>query len=214
MLYCEYSESKYQIYSEYSMFKNNKILTALLATSLIGVAATAQAETLSGTASLTVQNAFNLVETTQLSFGTITVAKATGTHDSNDDANMVLSPEGGTPVITNAAATGGAIGSIVAGNPATFDVTGAAPFTDLIVTMTAGTTLTNASAPPGNGAFTLSVFAARETGATSNIASLGTITTDLNGAKSFTLGSTLTIDGSADYIDGLYSGTYSVEVAY
>jgi hypothetical protein len=50
--------------------------------------------------------------------------------------------------------------------------------------------------------------------ATSNISSLGTITTDLNDAKSFTLGSTLTIDGSADYIDGLYSGTYPVEVAY
>ena len=127
---------------------------------------------------------------------------------------MVLSPEGGTPTITNAAATGGAIGSIVGGTPATFDVSGAAPFTDLIVTMTAGTTLTNASAPPGNGAFTLSAFAARETGATSNIASLGTITTDLNGAKSFTLGATMTIDGSTDYIDGLYSGTYNVEVAY
>jgi hypothetical protein len=214
MLYCEYSESKYQIYSEYSMFKNNKILTTLFAASIIGVAATAQAETVTGTASLTVQNAFSLVETTQLSFGTITVAAATGTHDSDDDATMVLSPEGGTPVITNAAATGGAIGSIVAGTPATFDVSGAAPFTDLVVTMTAGTTLTNAAAPPGNGAFTLSAFAARETGATANIASLGSITTDLNGAKTFTLGATMTIDGSSDYIDGLYSGTYNVEVAY
>lgn len=195
------------------MFKNNKILTTLFAASIIGVAATAQAETVTGTASLTVQNAFSLVETTQLSFGTITVAAATGTHDSDDDATMVLSPEGGTPVITNAA-TGGAIGSIVAGTPATFDVSGAAPFTDLVVTMTAGTTLTNAAAPPGNGAFTLSAFAARETGATANIASLGSITTDLNGAKTFTLGATMTIDGSSDYIDGLYSGTYNVEVAY
>lgn len=196
------------------MFKHNKILTALFAASIIGVAATAQAETVTGTASLTVQNAFSLVETTQLSFGTITVAAATGTHASADDATMVLSPEGGTPVITNAAATGGAIGSIVAGTPATFDVSGAAPFTDLVVTMTAGTTLTNAAAPPGNGAFTLSAFAARETGATSNIASLGNITTDLNGAKTFTLGATMTIDGSSDYIDGLYSGTYNVEVSY
>jgi len=196
------------------MFKHNKILTALFAASIIGVAATAQAETVTGTASLTVQNAFSLVETTQLSFGTITVAAATGTHDAADDATMVLSPEGGTPVITNAAATGGAIGSIVAGTPATFDVSGAAPFTDLVVTMTAGTTLTNSAAPPGNGAFTLSAFAARETGATSNIASLGNITTDLNGAKSFTLGATMTIDGSSDYIDGLYSGTYNVEVSY
>ena len=196
------------------MSKHNKILTALFAASIIGVAATAQAETVTGTASLTVQNAFSLVETTQLSFGTITVAAATGTHASADDATMVLSPEGGTPVITNAAATGGAIGSIVAGTPATFDVSGAAPFTDLVVTMTAGTTLTNAAAPPGNGAFTLSAFAARETGATSNIASLGNITTDLNGAKSFTLGATMTIDGSSDYIDGLYSGTYNVEVSY
>lgn len=196
------------------MFKHNKILTALFAASIIGVAATAQAETVTGTASLTVQNAFSLVETTQLSFGTITVAAATGTHASADNATMVLSPEGGTPVITNAAATGGAIGSIVAGTPATFDVSGAAPFTDLVVTMTAGTTLTNAAAPPGNGAFTLSAFAARETGATSNIASLGNITTDLNGAKTFTLGATMTIDGSSDYIDGLYSGTYNVEVSY
>lgn len=196
------------------MFKHNKILTALIATALMGVAANSNAETVSGTASLTVQNAFTLAETTQLSFGTITVAKSTSTNVPAKNATMVLAPEGGSPTITNDAAEGGTIGSIIAGTPATFDVTGAAPFTELTVKMTVGTTLTNATAPPENGAFTLSAFAAREAGETSNIATGGNITTDLNGAKSFTLGATMTIDGGKDYIDGLYSGTYSVEVTY
>ena len=196
------------------MFKHNKILMALLSTSILGVAITAQATTISGTASLTVQNAFDVAESTPLSFGTITVAKATGTHAPADNATMLLAPEGGTPTITNKPVTGGAIGSIVAGSPATFDVSNAAPFTELTVNMTAGTTLQNASAPPGNGEFTLSAFAARETGETSNIATGGKITTDVDGAKSFTLGATMTINGDADYVDGLYSGTYNVEVVY
>lgn len=200
------------------MLTRNKILTALLAsTTMLASTASVAAETVSATASVTVQNAFTLGESVPLSFGTITVKKATGAFAPADAGTFTLSPEGGSGTVGGTAATGGAIASIVAGTPGTFDISNASAFTDLTVTIAGPADgLKNASAPKDNGYFILEGFNVRESGATSNQPALSTITvkTDLAGAQSFTLGATLKIGNGEEFIDGVYSGSYTVKVAY
>jgi hypothetical protein len=212
-------------YTEISMLKRNKILIALMASaSTLTTASIHAAETVNATASVTVQNAFELVESTQLSFGTITIAKAVGTQGTSPaDPKIELTTQGESTATSGdvgttppAGSSAAKISSIVSGTPATFDIANASPFTVLTVTaeIVAGTKLSNSSAGSTNGKFTLSAFKLREAGESADISSGGTITTLLDGTSSFNVGATLTAESDKDYIDGVYSGSYTVKVSY
>lgn len=197
------------------MLTRNKIMTAfVVAATFTTTSAAFAAETVSSTASVTVQNAFDLSESAALNFGTITVNKATGTYVANTDASLTLSPEGGTPTL-DVSADKGTITSIVNGSPATFDIANASGFTVLNITLdSTASVLKNASAPSENGTFKISALTILEAGETTPLTTGYKVTTKLDGSASFNLGAKLSMAGDKDYVDGVYSGTYSVKVSY
>ena len=198
------------------MLKRNKISIALLATSVVVSASAFAEESVSSTATVTVQNAFDFAETAPLTFGTLTVTKATGTYDAATVPTLIINPDGTLSEGTSDADTGGSIKRIVDGSPASFEVANAASFTDLTITLPADSAaeLTNPSAPNDNGKFTLLAFKALKDGETTAVTTDGLIGTDLNGSAVFTVGATLKIEGNKDYIDGEYVGNYTVKIAY
>ena len=130
------------------MLNRNKILAALLASSTVLITTSINAaETVNATASVTVQNAFELVESEQLSFGTITFAKGDGTPTTQP--TILLSTQGeSTATNSTGGTTAAKVSTITTGTPATFDIANASPFTTLNVTISVATTdkLSNASA--------------------------------------------------------------------
>lgn len=112
------------------MFKRNQITTALLAAALLSFSAISAAqETTTGEVSVTVSNGFSLASTTNINFGTI---RATQTLAGTAVANTAFVAIGGDGTVTTGASdTNGVITSIVDGAPALFDISGAAPFTNL-----------------------------------------------------------------------------------
>jgi hypothetical protein len=205
------------------MLNRNKILVALLASSTVLINTSLNAaETVNATASVTVQNAFELVESAQLSFGTITFAKGAGTPTTQP--TILLSTQGGSsPTNSTGGTTQAKVSTITTGTPATFDIANASPFTNLSVTISVLSTdkLSNASAGSGNGKFSLKEFDFREVGESADIEGVanststsGSITTLLDGTSSFAVGATLVADAEKDYIDGVYSGSYTVKVSY
>ena len=180
------------------------------------------AETVNATASVTVQNAFELVESAQLSFGTITFAKGAGTPTAQP--TILLSTQGESTATNSVGGTTAAkVSTITTGTPATFDIANASPFTSLDVTISVLATdkLSNSSAGSENGKFSLKEFDFREAGepddvagATDSLSTTGSITTLLDGTSSFSVGATLVADAEKDYIDGVYSGSYTVKVSY
>ncbi len=205
------------------MLNRNKILAALLASSTVLITTSINAaETVNATASVTVQNAFELVESEQLSFGTITFAKGDGTPTTQP--TILLSTQGeSTATNSTGGTTAAKVSTITTGTPATFDIANASPFTTLNVTISVATTdkLSNASAGSGNGKFSLKEFDFREAGESTDVEGVanstttsGSITTLLDGTSSFAVGATLEADAEKDYIDGVYSGSYTVKVSY
>jgi hypothetical protein len=205
------------------MLKRNKIMFALLATTTLVSANTFAEESINGTASVTVQNAFDLVETTQLSFGVVTAVKASAdpvTTSGSETYNptITMNPDGTTDS-ADGDANLGTLNQITAGTPATFDVSNVASFTAMKITLP--TTAVSLKASNGNtaaGEFSLSTFTLREVGKTANVtltAGVGNITSDENGVISFNVGGQLAITGKdKEYTDGIYSGTYAVKVDY
>ena len=205
------------------MLNRNKILAALLASSTVLITTSINAaETVNATASVTVQNAFELVESEQLSFGTITFAKGDGTPTTQP--TILLSTQGeSTATNSTGGTTAAKVSTITTGTPATFDIANASPFTTLNVTISVATTdkLSNASAGSGNGKFSLKEFDFREAGESTDVEGVanstttsGSIATLLDGTSSFAVGATLEADAEKDYIDGVYSGSYTVKVSY
>jgi len=204
-----------------SMFKRNNLYTAVVASSALMLTATAFAESTPGTASITVTNAFSLVETTPISFGEIQIANDT---DAGTGGVVTVTIPGNANPMTlqNAATEAEANGNILAqGTAGRFDITGAAPFTDLTITFPAAFELTNSAAPPSTPAF--SVLLAPATtfivgGANDGVLydAGGNLATDGTGAVGFSLGGVLTTDDTATavYADGIYSGTYTMVVNY
>ncbi|ADZ89351.1 DUF4402 domain-containing protein [Marinomonas mediterranea] len=172
------------------------------------------AETVTGNASVTVQNAFNLSETTALSFGTI---RATGDTAGTETAALQISSDGTSNNPTSTDSTAAAISVITAGNAAVFTIDSAAPSSNLTITLpSSAITLTSTL---NDGLFSIDTFEATITsGPRDGTAySAGNLLTDSTGAVTFAVGATLTTGtGATDgaYDDGSYTGTYSITVDY
>lgn len=165
----------------------------------------------SGTASLTVQNSFSFSESRPLNFGTISVSKA-DSYSSGADSSFTLSPLGGVEVINNT--NGGKVGLIKAGSPAVFTVANAAPHSDLTLEVSESVNLVHINGLIDNGQFELTDIIAVKDGSTEVIRSGNTVKTNLAGALELSLGATVMIEGDKEYRDGLYQGTYSIELQY
>jgi hypothetical protein len=194
------------------MFKRNQIQKTLLVSALTVSAGMAMAqETVTSQASITVQNAFNLVEVAPVSFGTVTVAQST-----TAVSTLLIQPDGVTDVT---AASGGTFSVITPGSPGQYTVDSAAGFTNLTITRpaTADVELVNPVANSTNGRFILSGLTFLEDGEAGAGASSATIETDVAGTLAFNVGATLTVPSAttaAAFVDGDYVGSYTLRVAY
>jgi hypothetical protein len=177
------------------------------------------AETVSdATATVTIQNAFILVETTPINFGTLRAF-----HDSaggTDIASLVLTPSGTSSIVEAGVAK---MTSLVPATPGLFSVTGAAPFTDLTVVFPVAVTNLVAVGAPGTSP-DFQIASADWTGTVAGGANDGAIyaasnlQTDVNGEVALNVGTTLTTDTATTrtsaYIDAVYSANYSLEINY
>ncbi|TKB54951.1 DUF4402 domain-containing protein [Ferrimonas aestuarii] len=198
-----------------------KPLALALAVSTLALSQVAVAETVSATATVTVRNAFTLTEDSALNFGEIraTPDPTAGTTPANV-ATIALNSNGswGAPSLGGVAN----IQVLSGGAPATFTVSGVAPFSNLTLTLpTTPVNLTTGSAPPGASKLIVNAFEATITsGANSGTryASAGDLQADVSGEVTFAVGATLSTDNvdnvGASYMDTAYSGTYTVEVTY
>lgn len=189
---------------------NKTFIKATLAASLAVISFGTAAEPASFQAGVTVQNAFTFTKDSDLDFGTIR-AKSDGT----EVATLVL-PADPNANSSTPAATDAEIAILVQGTPASFSVSGVSPFATLTITDPTATDITPDAAPSGTPGFTLddpTYYVL--TGATPNATATGSMQADVNGEITFNLGATLSTAASAnDYIDGTYSGTFTVELAY
>lgn len=203
------------------MFKRKQLYTALVSTSLLAaVSMNTLAQTPAVTdATVTVQNTFVLTELTPLNLGTI---RATADPAGTVQATYIVNANGTTSV----PASGGpaaAISELVEGEPATYEVSGAAGFADIDVTVTtpASDELTLSGAPPGTPVFSIGTFTTYITSGpninTAYVATTNEATTDVAGSVTFSVGATLSTDDAASteaYADGDYVGNYTVTVSY
>ncbi|WP_371192761.1 hypothetical protein [Glaciecola sp. SC05] len=203
------------------MFKRNQLYVSLFAATMVLGTSTAMAqESVSSSASIVVQNAFDLTEVAPLDFGTV---RATVDSDPTDDtgsvsiASFTLGADGSTGSVSLAggATTVAALSVIANGTPAEFAIANASPFTTINISSVTAFDLVNTGAAPGTAVFGVSSVIFREVGATANGT---TVTTDIGGAAGFTLGATLSTDDATsaqtNYADGTYSGTFVMQVSY
>ncbi|MGQ8367403.1 hypothetical protein [Glaciecola sp. 1036] len=203
------------------MFKRNQLYVSLFAAAAaLGTTSAMAQESVTSSASVVVQNAFDLAEVAPLDFGTV---RATVDSDPTDDttnvsvASFALSPAGttGSVAVAGGATTVAQLSVISSGTPAEFAITNAAPFTSITLNAVSDFDLVNSAAAPGTAVFGVTSVVFRETGATANGTS---VTTDINGEAGFTLGATLETDDATtaqtNYSDGTYSGTFVMEVQY
>ncbi|ALS32156.1 hypothetical protein PTRA_a0852 [Pseudoalteromonas translucida KMM 520] len=194
-----------------------KLLTkTTLAASVALLAFGASAETATFNAGVTVQNAFTFQSTADLDFGTI---RATADTATTDTATLVLAANPATSSKTAASGAGAEIAVLTAGTPASFSVSGVSPFATLTIDATGVTgAISPVTAPAGTAGFTLSTPTYYVlTGANPNSAATTAIQVDSTGAATFNMGATLTTDAttpSSDYIDGDYSGTFTLILDY
>lgn len=197
------------------MFMKNRIsrIMAISTVSLLAASGAVNAETATGNASVTVQNGFDLDETTPLSFGTIV---ATANDNAGDVATLVVDSDGVTEDVADSPGTTASIVSIAAGTPGTFTVSNAAPNTVLTITLPTDFELTDPSSTDAK-IFDVSGFEA------TTIASgtAFTFDTDDTGTLVFNIGATLSTEtgtGSADsalaYENVTFTGTYTMTVNY
>jgi len=209
---------------------NVKTLSKVIAIALLAAGATQATakETVNSTATVKVQNAFDLAENTGLDFGTLRVTADTGTAKATAVAATVTVKSDGSGT-TAANPSGSVLASaqvIAEGSPATYTVTKVAPFSKMVITFPADDSviLSAASAPNETSKFTLSGFEAYVTsGANANTAyDTGTsnLAADVDGTVTFAVGATLNTDkrgtegAITQYIDGDYTGKYDIIVAY
>jgi hypothetical protein len=168
--------------------------------------ASAQSQTATYSAQVTVQNAFTIGETTPLNLGTIAAISS-----NTAGTQAVLTLNSGTGVTSVVQGSGGSLSRILAIAPATrgqISVTNAPPSTLLTVSNPGSATynLTNPAAPAGTPAL---VFTPGYTAVGFNY------TTSATGALAINVGGTLATAQSANpYVDGTYTGSYQVQIAY
>ncbi|MBQ4836341.1 MULTISPECIES: DUF4402 domain-containing protein [Pseudoalteromonas] len=168
-------------------------------------------------AKVKVKNAFQLVKNNDLDFGTIrAVADNTGT----DTASLTIPADTTqTPTVASTNVNNAEIAIISAGSPAQFQISGVVPFATLSITDPVETDVSLA-AGSGSGAagFKLGSFTYYiETGASNSTPVVGKqIQVNENGEAVFNIGATLstTTGNSANYLDGDYIGTFTLEVSY
>lgn len=204
------------------MFKRNQVYKAVVAASLMAVSAASLAETVNSTATVTVQNTFNLLEVAPISFGTVrAVGDATGT---TNIATYTVKADGSNEPVTEVGAA--KLTVLAPGTRGEYSVDGAAPFVDLTITFpAAAVNMTNGTAPPGSARFELptagweaEIIGGVNDGAAYNSGSAN-LQTDISGAVGFYLGGSITTDSrstgqNGTYIDGIYSGNYTIQVNY
>lgn len=204
-----------------SMFKRNQLYVSLFATSMIlGATSVVAQESVTSSASVVVQNAFDLAEVSAIDFGTV---RATVDSDPTDDtasihiSSFTLGTDG---TVSGVSAVGGAttessMSVISNGTPGEFAISNASPFTTITISAVSAFDIANASAAPGTAVFGVSNVLFREAGATSDATS---VTTDINGEINFTVGADLSTDDNAaaqtNYSDGTYTGNFVMEVSY
>lgn len=187
-----------------------KILALALTTcSVLALGSAAEAETITSTADVTVQNAIGFSETNTLSFGTI-VAIGDGTVGGNPATiAMGIGAANASTVSPVGAAADDLIIELIVGDRAEYAITGAAPNTGLNLTIPAGSITLDCGACSGaQPDFSLGTFIANDVA--------GVVTTDGVGDFTLFVGGTLSTDATAvaPYEDGLYDGDYDVTVAY
>lgn len=149
---------------------------------------------------LVLRTSLALAEVQKLSFGKLAVFSS-----ATDQASLKLDPDGQT-TITNA----GAAKIVRFGNetPATFKVTTGAAYAPVSITLPAGTVyLTHQSQSPSIARLLATNFVSLPTSANAKL--------DASGALEFRLGATLRTELTANpYQDGLYTGSYLLDVEY
>lgn len=192
-----------------------KTLKYLAVATLPVIASSAFAlETVNSTATVVVQNAFTLTESAAMTFGTI---RATADTAATATASLTLPADGSAGAVTAGTPASANIVIITAGTPASFAVSNAAPSTALTLTLPASAvSLTTAG---GTANFTVDTFVAQITSGPSNGSAYAAsnLITDAAGAVTFDVGATLHTDATtpaSDYLDGTYTGNYTVQVDY
>lgn len=204
------------------MTKFNKIATGISAVLMLASAGQVAAETVTSTATATVQNAFTLAETAALDFGTF---RATNDETVAAEVATLVRPANAA---TASSSTNGATGlaviqSLIEGAPGGYSVSGVANFSTLTLTLptTGVVTLAAAGSPAGVAEFAVEDFTAYKTSGTPGVinldaSSVGTFQVDATGAATFAVGASLQTAPVAgeSYADVPYSGDYIVLVEY
>jgi hypothetical protein len=213
------------------MFKRNKILTVVASSALITCSAVSTAqESVTSTATVTVQNAFDLTEVAPLTFGTLRASQnlqidgGSGAETVSTEATYVVKSDGTANITTASVLSGGganatsALSELTAGTPGEYSIANAAPFTNLTVSDPADFTLTNPSAPAAsffNVQIALSDMTVSGGGNDGDTVTGSNLLTDATGAVSLLVGGTIFIDDTATEVpDGAYTGTYVIQVDY
>lgn len=207
----------------------NKIFTkAAMAVSIAAASFTSflvSAETANVVASVQVKNTFDFAAGDPMNFGVIRV---TNGGDAADFASVILPPLAGSNpgyIATAGTTNTDAVISVLDSTdfaPATFTISGASNFTDIVIQTIADVTMTTQDAAPGGPGFTLSDFKyyvvdGTNDGDTGEIdGSASIVTTDIDGAATFSVGATLTTDKAVftQYGDVAYTGDVAVTVEY
>ena len=172
-----------------------------------------QADTFNATA--TVASSITLVETTPLNLGTLFLPTTPANCANGDESTLTISSVGAAAVVGAGANNCANADFIVlsADTPGVVTVTGAAAFGTVTVTSGTPVDLTHSSANPALPAITFTtVVTAPTTG--------NTLTLDANGDGAIVVGGVFTLEDSADnvpltaYADGVYTGTYDIDVSY
>lgn len=177
--------------------------------SLVLYSGTVNAASVVGSASLTVQNSFGFSQSKPLDFGKLPISRSER-GISSTDTSFTLAPTGETYFIDKKE-TEELVGS---GTPAVVNVINATPYTDLTLNVSDTVHLLHHSGITQVGSFSLTNVKAMVTGSQTEVSSGQTITTNLAGSLELSLGATVKFQGNRDYLDGIYHGTYSIELQY
>ena len=161
------------------------------------------AETVTSSATTTVQNTFTFSEVAALSFGTVT---AVGDVVANTAATYNVDDAGATTITDGSVAAKFII--VAAATVGSYTIAGAAPTSNITLTLPASTALTCVPCGGGNGTFAVTNLDPSTT---------TTVTTDGAGAAAFTLGGRLdTVPHATDiaYAEGSYTGTAAIVANY
>ena len=173
-----------------------------------------QADTFNATA--TVSSSITLVETTALDLGTLFLPTTPAANCANGtESTLTISAVGAAAVIAAASANclGADFVSLAPETPGVVTVTGAAAFGTVTVTSGTPVALVHSS---GNPALPTIEF----TSVVTNPLTANTLTLDANGDGAITVGGVFTLeDGTANaaltpYADGVYTGSYDIDVSY